>query len=44
MCQFEAALTADKILALKTTGTARCLGMILTIFFFHMNEKSLVLG
>jgi len=37
MSQFEAALAADKIFALKTTGIARGLGMILAVFFFHLN-------
>jgi hypothetical protein len=44
MGQFEAALTADEILALKTTGTAWYLGMILAVFFFHIFLRSLALG
>jgi len=38
MGQCEATLAADKILALKTAGAAGCLGMILAVFFFHLES------
>jgi hypothetical protein len=36
MCQLKAALAADKILALETTGAADYLRMIFAVFFFHL--------